>query len=87
MDMRAPTTTTCEVVGGPRDGDLIVVPGTEPPERLRVILPADNSHLYVWHPAAPGLPELHNAFLVVLEREHRPDHPAWAWCYLWPQGG
>jgi hypothetical protein len=78
------TSTQCEVVGGPRDGDIIVVPGLEPPLRLRVILAPDGSTMHVWHPAAPGLPDMDGAELVVLERHYqaRAGHPSWR--YLWP---
>lgn len=81
--MITPTTVVCHVVGGPRDGDIIVVPGGEPPYRLRVIMPPDGSRLYVWHPAAPALPDLVDADLYVLQL-CRPtaDHPTWR--YLWP---
>lgn len=84
--MRAHTTTTCEVVGGPRDGDLLEVPGTHPPERLRVIVAPDASALYMWHPAAQGLPDMVDAELVVLERRHRPRVGRPTWQYVWPQG-
>jgi hypothetical protein len=82
--MRTPTAVTCEVVGGPRDGDLIVVPGDTPPEHLRVILPPDHSCLYVWHPAAAGIPDMNDAEMFVLDLDYRPaqGHPTWR--YLWP---
>ena len=83
--MRAPTGTTCEIVGGPRDGDLIMVPGLEPPEQLRVIVPRDPTRLYVWHPAARGMPDMIDAEMVILELDYRPreGHPSWR--YLWPR--
>lgn len=85
MNVRGPqTTVTCEVVGGPRDGDLIEVPGDEPPPTLRVIVAPDHSRLYVWHPAAPGMPDMVDAEMATLTRRYHPSqgHPSWR--YLWP---
>lgn len=40
----------CELVGGPRDGEVFTVPGALPPERIRVVM-SDVGPVTTWHPS------------------------------------
>lgn len=74
-----------ELVGGPRDGEVLDVPGDEPPQHLRVLVPHGSAPLVVWHPAVRGLPDMNDVLMVVLDLDHRPPQPGRSeWVYLWP---
>jgi hypothetical protein len=72
-----------ELIGGPRDGELLEVPGDEPPQHLRVLVPNVPGPLVVWHPAVRGLPDMVDVLMVVLDLDHRPNSRV-EWVYLWP---
>jgi hypothetical protein len=72
-----------ELVGGPRDGEMLEMPGDEPPQHLRVLIPNRPGPLVVWHPAARGLPDMVDVQMVVLDLDHRPNNRV-EWVYLWP---
>lgn len=74
-----------ELVGGPRDGEILDVPGDEPPQHLRVLVPDPPAPLVIWHPAVRGLPDMVDVIMVVLDLGHRTPEPGRPeWVYRWP---
>lgn len=78
----------CEIVGGPRDGEKFSVPGSLPPEEIRVLDNGMAGPLTMWHPAARSV--YAGVQVVVCRLENvfpatpRPDAP---WRYLWGRYG
>jgi len=76
----------CEIVGGPRDGERFTVPGSLPPEKIKVLDTAAGP-VVMWHVAARGHPQY--AGVAVVEVVLSDDNPGLMradapWRYLWP---
>lgn len=71
----------CEFLGGPRDGEQFIVPGTEPPAQITVLVhphqPIAGNQVLVWHPALGDVPTV----VVTLTHHGRVGSP---WRYRWP---
>jgi hypothetical protein len=75
----------CEIVGGPRDGEVFAVPGALPPERIRILItPA--GPVTTWHPSRGDIGV--GVVECILEDTVTPDtrHEG-NWRYLWPRHG
>lgn len=77
----------CELVGGPRDGEQFIVPGSLPPDEIRV-LDTSSGPLVMWHPAATGAyPDVPVVVCELDDTVHPGTHSGSPWRYLWPKRG
>jgi hypothetical protein len=77
----------CEVVGGPRDGEKFTVPGSLPPDQIK-ILDTSGGPLVMWHPAAVGAYPDVAVIVCELDDAIYPRTTAVSpWRYLWPKRG
>lgn len=79
----------CEIVGGPRDGERFTIPGSLPPERIRV-MDTVGGPVVMWHVAARGHHKYSGAAVIEVTLDDTDPGPMRAdspWRYLWPRNG